>query len=174
MADATLFTAKNTNNVIISGPMKPEHFKVRKLNGTAYVSDLMGSTGETYPDIDQIADNEAGSEVGIIIKPVVRPSDSWDADTILADDTEVVVLILGTKEYEVWMHINGQDTPVAGTEGEKVYSTSTDGSTNDSRDGSGTLNATQGYAAVVGELVKDFTTGNATSAANGTYAKVRV
>ena len=174
MADATLYTAKGTNNPIINGPELPEHFVVRKLNGTAYVSDIVGGVGETHPDVDPIADNEGGNEIGIIVRPVVRPSDTWDADTILADNTDVVILLFGTMEYEVWMLINGQDTPVAGTEGDRVYSTSTDGSTNDSRDGSGTLNSTQGYAAVVGKLKRPFTTGNSTSAVNGTYAKVRV
>ena len=174
MADATLFTAKGTNSPIISGPMDDRDFIVRTLNGTAYVGDIVGAVGETFPDVDTVADNEAGNEIGIIVRQTTRPSDTWDADTILANNKEVVILRLGTGRYKVWLLVNGQDTPVAGTDGDLVYSTSTDGSTNDSRDGSATLNATQGYAAVVGRLAGAFTTGNSTSAVYGTYAEVWV
>ena len=172
MADTTLFTATGSNNPLISGDLRREDVLIRQLAGTAYVGDIMVAVGESGDDVDQCADNEAGNEIGIILAPTIRPTDTWDADDILADNTWVEILRFGTMRYKVYMHINGQDTPVAGTDGDLVYSTSTDGSTNDSRDGSGTLNNTQGYAAVIGRLAGAFTTGNATSAANGTYAEV--
>lgn len=172
MADETLYDATGKNEPIISGPMRNEDFITRKLNGTAYVGDIVGAVGETDPDVDQLADNEAGSQIGQIIRPIIRPSDNWNASDQLVDDTEVVILLFGTGLYRTKMLIAGQDSPISGKLGDLVYVTSTDGQTNDSRDGSATLNSAQGYAGVIGRLAEDHTTGNSTSAANGTYGEV--
>ena len=177
MADETLFTAEGTNEVIINGPMRPEDFIIRQLNGTAYMGDLVTAASETGDDVDQCASGEEPS--GIIVGfpgPGYRPSDTWDADTILPDNTWVKILKIGTGDYRVRLLINGQDTPVVGKDGDPVFSTNTAGSTTDSRDGCATLNTTGGFSAMIGRLAGNFTTGDsdAAGAPNGTYAEVFV
>ena len=172
MADATLYTAKGTNDPVVHPSQNiNDYLVIRNLVGTAYVGDLVGAVGETFPAVDQLADNETLKHVGMIVGPVIRPSDTWTADTILGAATDAWVLLPGSGS-KVWLLINGQDTPVAGVDGQAVFSTSTDGSSTDSRDGSATLNVTQGFGALIGRLAGSFTTGDSTSAANGTYAEV--
>ena len=171
MADATLYTATGRNNPIISGPMRPSDFIIRQLGADILVGSILTSTGETGDYVDASTDDQESHAV--VVEPVVRPSDTWNADTALLEDTWAKCLRLGTMEYKVHLLINGQDTPVAGVDGAPVYSTATDGSTNDSRAGSATLNATN-TDREIGKLAGAFTTGNSTSAANGTYAEVFV
>ena len=115
----------------------------------------------------------------VLIRPVRFTFDadggmSWNADTAIADNEDVLLHRFGIGLCEVYMLIAGQDTPIAVKRGNPVFSTSTDGSTNDSRDGSATINNAQGMAAAIGVAAEDKTTGNATSAANGEYFKVTI
>ena len=179
MADELLFTAKGTNDPLIRCSDEKGHLIQRRLNGTSLVGAVLGTNGLTFPDVDDMSDNQAGDEEGVLIRPLRFPFDAdggmtWNADTALADNEDVMLHRFCIGLCEVYMLIDGQDTPIAVKRGNAVFSTSTDGSTNDSRDGAATINNAQGFEAQIGVSAEDLTTGDATSAANGTYFRVTI
>lgn len=86
---------------------------------TAKVGMIMTGVGETHPGVDIIADGDE-SFLGLLMKPLLRPSDTWDIDDALTDATEVIILKPGSGAL-VGMWITGLTGGGTAKAGDPVY-----------------------------------------------------
>jgi len=136
-------------------------------SNTAKVGMAVTSTGETDPAVDIMG----GAEIfrGLIIEPVIRPSDSWSPNDALVDGTEVKILKRTGGRALVAYLATGYDTPLAVLAGYPITNTEDSAITVDSV---GVLfpDATETAGVqVIGYSAEDFTTGDSSAAANGTW-----
>ena len=95
MADETMLATAGYHSIIRGGrPIRDSDLLIRTLSvgaNTAKVGMAMTGAGETHPAVDIQADGDT-SIVGLLLAPVIRPSDTWTIDDALVDGTEVIIL----------------------------------------------------------------------------------
>lgn len=96
MADEFLLADEGFLSVVRAGSenLKDSDFEVVTLSvgsDIALVGEFVTHASETAPNVDLAVTSDA-SFVGVIVRPLLVPSSSWDIDTALIDGTDVVVL----------------------------------------------------------------------------------
>ena len=123
MADEAMIADASVYDILIAGQPLESDFMVRTLavgGDTAKVGMVMTGAGDTHPAIDIHADGDE-TFLGILYRPVIRPSDSWTIATALTDAQEVVLLkpTGGRLKIKIW--ITGMTGAKAYKAGDPVY-----------------------------------------------------
>ena len=172
MADELLYGAVGTDkrwlHILRGGSehLRDSDIEIVKLTTAAKVGMAMMSDGMVDPYVEIMT----GGAVfrGIILGPVIRPSDSWGVDDDIDADAWVYLLKRTGGRLLVAILINGYDTPLAVKAGQFCVNTEDSAITNDSIGGL-FADATEITAvSTIGIFAEDFTTGDSTAAINGT------
>jgi len=152
--------------------LRDSDYEIVKLSvgsNTAKVGMAVTSTAETDPAVDIMATGEIFR--GIIVEPVIRPSDTWSPNDALEDGTYVKILKPTGGRVLIKALISGYDTPIAIKTGSYITNV-IEAASAVAHASVGALFADTTPAAgtiLIGRAAEDFTTGNSTSAANGTW-----
>jgi hypothetical protein len=123
MADEAIRADGGHSSIVVQGTIEEALLEVRTLavgGATAKVGMVMTGAGETHPAIDIHADGDE-TFLGLLLRPVVRPSDTWTIDTALADAQEVVIMRPHGGRLKVAIIITGMTGAVAYKAGDPVY-----------------------------------------------------
>lgn len=186
MADETMLATAGHQSIIRGGrPIRDSDLLIRTLavgSATAKVGMAMTGAGETHPGIDIHADGDT-SILGLLLGPVIRPSDTWTIDTALADDQEVYILKPCGGQVLVACWITGLTTGDGAIKaGENIYFVDTTGAPVIANATPGGLMAVLSSVAVVddagfafypvGTASEDFTVADSGGAAVGTIEEI--
>ena len=178
MADQALKSGYGRSIIIIGGAeqLQDSDFEIVQLSvggNTAKVGDAVTYASETAPAVDLLASGE--KIAGIIVAPVLRPSDSWDVDDALVDGTWVKILKPTGGRVKILARISGDSGGTALAAGVGISTINT-GLTIGAASGAGHLFAggTLGLGSDIpnARLVSGETLGDATSAAAGKFLPI--
>lgn len=170
MADETLYASNGMLSILRGGSehLRDSDIEIVKLTSAAKVGMALTSTGMSDPMVEILTTGDTFR--GLLMGPVIRPSDSWAIDDDIAANSWVYMLKPTGGRLLVSFLASGYDTPLACLAGYHVTNTIDSAVTNASP-GSLYPDITEiTTVSTIGRIAEDFTTGNSTAAISGVRA----